>query len=113
MSRAAALRALEAFRAEASAKVARIDRARALVNDRRWANDRVGFAVERLGWQPDAKQAEVLSSEERRLLLNCCRQWGKSTTTSVIALHTSLYEPGALTLLISPTQRQSAELFRK
>jgi hypothetical protein len=30
-----------------------------------------------------------------------------------LGLHTALYEPGALVLLLSPTLRQSAELFRK
>jgi len=47
------------------------------------------------------------------MLLNCCRQSGKSTTTAVLAVHTALYESGALVLLLSPSLRQSGELFKK
>lgn len=65
------------------------------------------------GFTPDAWQADVLRSESDRLLLNCSRQSGKSTTAGVIATHAAVYEPGSLTLLLSPSQRQSAELFRK
>jgi hypothetical protein len=46
------------------------------------------------------------------VLLNCCRQSGKSTTTAILALHTALYDPG-LILLVSPSLRQSKELFGK
>jgi len=65
------------------------------------------------GITPDAWQAQLLRSTSRRLLLNCSRQSGKSTTTGVLALHTALYDPGALVLLLSPGERQSGELFRK
>jgi hypothetical protein len=47
------------------------------------------------------------------MLLNCCRQSGKSTTTALVALHEAIYTPGSLVLLISPGLRQSSELFRK
>src|SRR5258708_6898324 len=62
---------------------------------------------------PDSWQRDFLLSADRRVLLTCCRQWGKSTTTAALALHTALFRPGALVLLLSPTQRQSHELFRK
>ena len=65
------------------------------------------------GIDPDPWQAEVLRSPASRLLLNCCRQSGKSTTSGVLSVHTALYEAGALVLLLSPTLRQSGELFRK
>jgi len=66
-----------------------------------------------VGIDPDAWQARLLRSTSRRLLLNCSRQSGKSTTTGVLAMHTALYEAGALVLLLSPGERQSGELFRK
>jgi hypothetical protein len=47
------------------------------------------------------------------MLLLCCRQSGKSTTTAALALHVAVTDPGALVLLLSPSQRQSGELFRK
>ena len=65
------------------------------------------------GLIPDPWQAEVLRSSASRMLLNCSRQSGKSTITGVLAVHTALYEPGALVLLLSPSLRQSGELFRK
>ena len=65
------------------------------------------------GLEPDPWQAEVLRSVASRVLLNCSRQSGKSTSTAVLALHEALFHPGALVLLLSPSQRQSAELFRK
>jgi Terminase large subunit, T4likevirus-type, N-terminal len=54
-----------------------------------------------------------LLSQERQILLNCCRQAGKSTVTSALALHTALFQPRQLVLLLSPGQRQSSEIFRK
>lgn len=65
------------------------------------------------GARPDAWQARVLRSQSRRIILNCSRQSGKSTSTAALALHTALYEPGALILLLSRALRQSQELFRK
>jgi hypothetical protein len=67
----------------------------------------------RCGWPPDAWQRDVLRSTASRRLLLCCRQSGKSTTTACLALHTALYQPRSLVLLLSPSLRQSAELFKK
>lgn len=62
---------------------------------------------------PDPWQAEVLRSAHPRILLNNCRQSGKSTTAAMLAVHAALCEPGSLVLLLRPSQRQSAELLRK
>lgn len=70
------------------------------------------FAEDRLGFRPDPWQSRVLRSRARWILLNCCRQSGKSTTTALVALHTAIYDPG-LILLVSPSLRQSKELFAK
>jgi hypothetical protein len=66
-----------------------------------------------LGQAADPWQRDLLLCRDRQVLLNCCRQSGKSTTVSVLALHTALFRPGALILLLSPSRRQSFELFRK
>jgi len=63
--------------------------------------------------EPDPWQASLLRSTAPRILLNCSRQSGKSTTTGTLAVHTALYEPHSLVLLLSPTLRQSGELFKK
>jgi Terminase large subunit, T4likevirus-type, N-terminal len=64
------------------------------------------------GITPDAWQATLLRERPRRALLCCARQTGKSTVTALIALWTAIFEAPALILLVSPSQRQSAELHR-
>ena len=81
-------------------------------NDLLRALDPVEFS-RYIGIEPDEWQAEVLRYEGKRLLLNCSRQSGKSTTTATKALHTGIYRPKSLILLVSPSLRQSQELFRK
>jgi hypothetical protein len=61
----------------------------------------------------DPWQEEMVSSASKRLMLNCSRQIGKSTATAVLAIYTALYQPGSTTLLLSPSLRQSSELFRR
>ena len=65
------------------------------------------------GLEPDPWQARVLRSRAPRILMNCCRQSGKSTITALLAVHTAHYEPESLVLLLSPSLRQSQELFKK
>jgi hypothetical protein len=83
-----------------------------LRDDIELALDRSAFA-RALGLEPDPWQAKLLRSAAPRVLLNCSRQSGKSTIAGVLAVHTALYDPGSLGLLLSPTLRQSQELFRK
>ncbi len=64
-----------------------------MAGDLRCALDPVAFAAERLDFIPDAWQTKVLRSSGQNILLNCSRQAGKSTTTSIIALHTAFYQP--------------------
>jgi hypothetical protein len=65
------------------------------------------------GIEPDAWQARVLRSQSRQIILNCSRQAGKSTISAILAMHTAVYTPGALVLLIAKTLTQSKELFLK
>lgn len=74
--------------------------------------DRLALA-QKAGLRPDPWQTQVLQSSATRLLLNCARQTGKSTITALLSIHTAHYSPGALILLLSPTLRQSQELFKK
>lgn len=62
---------------------------------------------------PDPWQKMVLRYEGKRLIMNCCRQSGKSTTVARKAYHRAKYIPRSLILLVSPALRQSSELFRK
>jgi hypothetical protein len=79
--------------------------------DRFWADP--ARILSEAGMDPDPWQVELLRSPARRTLLNCSRQSGKSTVAAALALQAALLEPPALVLLLSPSMRQSGELFRK
>jgi hypothetical protein len=74
--------------------------------------DAVTFARERLGFYPDEKQEQVLRGG-RRVIVNCTRQWGKSTVTAAKAVHRAHTVPGSLVLVLAPCGRQSGEFVRK
>lgn len=65
------------------------------------------------GMTPDAWQQQVLRTDASQMLLLCGRQMGKSSVSAALALSTALLHPGAPVLLLSPSERQSGELFRK
>lgn len=64
------------------------------------------------GVELDPWQADLLRGASRRVLLLASRQVGKTTTTALKALHTAVYEPNALIVVASPSQRQSDEFLR-
>ena len=68
--------------------------------------------MQQAGLEPDPWQQEVLRTDDPRVLLLCCRQSGKSTVAGALAVHTAIVKPDALVLLLSPSLRQSTELFR-
>lgn len=65
------------------------------------------------GMASDPWQQSLLRSRSQRMLLLCSRQAGKSTTAAALALKAALLEAPALVLILSPTERQSAELLAK
>jgi hypothetical protein len=65
------------------------------------------------GLEPDAWQRQLLIERPKRALLNCSRQSGKTEAAITLVEHTALYEPGSLSLIVSPSQRQSGEVFRR
>ncbi len=71
------------------------------------------LVLQRQGLTPDPWQAALLRSTAQQSLLLCTRQAGKSTTTAALATHTACYVPDSLVLLLSPSLRQSQELFLK
>ena len=73
----------------------------------------VEFAVQKLGFVPDEAQARVLGSTSKRGILNCTRQWGKSTVAAIKALHTALGTRDGLVIVASPSERQSGEFLDK
>jgi hypothetical protein len=83
-----------------------------LATDLAVALDAARLAVA-MGIDLDPWQADILRSDARRVLINCARQSGKSTIVAIKAVHRALYSPSSLIVLISPSLRQSQELFRK
>jgi Terminase large subunit, T4likevirus-type, N-terminal len=77
------------------------------------ALDPVQLWRDALQHEPDAWQATVLRSPERRIILNATRQGGKSSVVACKALHMGLYQPNSLILLVSRSLRQSGELAKK
>lgn len=64
------------------------------------------------GLTPDLWQTRCLCSSWTRALILASRQSGKSQVAAALAAHAALTS-GALVLLLSPSQRQSVELYRK
>ncbi|MEJ1938930.1 terminase family protein, partial [Nostoc sp. NIES-2111] len=62
---------------------------------------------------PDVFQAQLLETEERQVILNCSRQWGKSSVTAVKAVMTATAKEHAVVVAMSPSARQSGEFLRK
>lgn len=84
-----------------------------LIEDFIVSGDPVEFARRRLNFIPDDWQGRVLRSWRKKLILKCSRQSGKSTVAALLSLYEALYKAGRMILLISPSLRQSRELFRK
>jgi hypothetical protein len=82
---------------------------RARTND----EDAAEWVKEHLGFTADRMQEQVLRTQTKRGLLNCSRQWGKSTITAAKAIHQAHHTAGGLTLVVSPSARQSGEFLRK
>ena len=77
------------------------------------AEGAVEWVRAKLGFEPDEVQSRVLASTARRGMLNCTRQWGKSTTVAAKAVHEAYTKPGSTVVVVSPTGRQSGEFVRK
>src|SRR5260370_34697839 len=70
--------------------------------------DAVAFARDKLGFTPDEKQELVLRGGGRGIV-NCTRQWGKSTVTPAQAVHRADTVPWNLTLAITPNAPPNRE----
>jgi len=84
-----------------------------VADDLVYASDPVTWAKEVLGYHPDPWQARLLRSRSRKIILNCSRQSGKSTTCAALGLHESIYRRPSFGLVIAPSQDQSGELMMK
>jgi hypothetical protein len=77
------------------------------------AADAAEWVRTRLELPVDTLQERVLRTTNKRGILNCCRQWGKSTITAAKAVHQAYHAAESLTVVVSPSGRQSGEFLRK
>ena len=63
--------------------------------------------------EPDPWQSKALRSTARQIIVNGGRQIGKGEVVGAKALHVALFEPPATVVVVSPSGRQSTELYRK
>ena len=75
--------------------------------------DIMAFARDQFGFMAEASQVEFLASKAKRGIVNCSRQWGKSTLAAIKVLHRAWTRPGSLVLVVSPTLRQSGLFLSK
>lgn len=61
----------------------------------------------------DDNQKQILDPKNKRVIINCHRQWGKSTISSLLCFWRALFYERSLCLLVAPSLRQSSENFRK
>jgi len=61
----------------------------------------------------DEEQRNILDPANKRVILLCHRQYGKSSIASLLCFHQALFHERSLCLLVSPSLRQSSENFRK
>jgi len=75
-----------------------------------YSHQAAAFARDELGFTPDAGQAELLATRHRLVILNCHRQWGKTTVTAIRAAHQAVQEAKQSIVIVSPPMRQSRAL---
>ena len=68
--------------------------------------------MDAMGKPADSWQRQVLLTN-RSFILNCTRQSGKSTVAGVMAAHKAVFHADSLTVIVSKSQRQAGETFRK
>lgn len=72
--------------------------------------DAAQFARVMLGFVPDAMQTLLLLCEAKRVILNCHRQWGKSTIAAIRAVHRAVTFPCQQIVIVSIDARHSQKL---
>ena len=85
--------------------------AEAPVNQPAWQQDLSTLPVsvwahKHLGFEPTPKQAEVLDSPSRNLILCCHRKWGKTTVSAIKAIHFLMGAPNRSIAILAPSMDQ-------
>jgi hypothetical protein len=94
-------------------KLAKITKAEVCVKRLKTMGKPSIWVKEMLDFTPSDKQADVLDSTAKYLVLCCNRQWGKTTTIALKALHHSLTVPDQTIVIISRTKLQAGILIER
>ena len=71
------------------------------------------WAERTLHFKASATQATVLDAADRFMILCCNRQWGKTTSLAIKALHRAIHLPNQSIVIISRTKLQAAILIER
>jgi len=71
------------------------------------------WARQYLDFHPSPKQAELLDSPGKYLILCCNRQWGKTTAMAVKALHAAIHTPKTTIVILSRSKEQAGILIER
>lgn len=69
--------------------------------------------AEKLGYDLDSWQKQLMLSTSTRIIANCGRQTGKTQAAILLVLWTALTQPNSTSLLLAPSLRQSGESFKR
>ena len=69
--------------------------------------DIVAFARDKLGFSAEPAQMAFLKSDAKRGIVNCCRQFGKTTIMAIKAVYRAWINPRCLIMVVCPTERQA------
>ena len=75
--------------------------------------DGVEFARRKVDFEPDEKQAVLLRTEAPRVILNCSRQWGKTSVGAVRAAWEMVRRPESCVVVLSSGEDLAAEFVWK
>ena len=71
------------------------------------------WAESALEFKPSNTQKEVLDNNGKYIILCCNRQWGKTTTIAIKALHRAIHQPNQSIVIISRTKIQAGILIER
>ena len=71
------------------------------------------WAKNKLAFEPDPHQIQLMTDQSNRIIFNGARQVGKTTATAVKVLYESVHNDNSLILLAAPTLRQAGQIMVK
>lgn len=77
------------------------------LEEQAWRDDPVLWARDVQMFEPEIWQAQLLRTHTKEVIINCCRQSGKTRMAGTKAAHYARYHPGSTSIIASRTERQA------